>query len=52
MTREQLVNVYLDWYNNFLSIEGYASYYGLTIDEADRLINLARMVSNTPHPEA
>lgn len=52
MSRDQLVSVYLDWFNNFVSIETYASYYGLTIDEATRLIEVARMVSNTPHPEA
>ena len=52
MTREQLINVYLDWVNNFLTIGGFAEYYGLTDNQADTLINLAREVYNSPHPEA
>jgi hypothetical protein len=52
MSREQLTAVYLDWFNNFVSIDGYASHYGLTYDEALLLIEVARMVANTPHPEA
>ena len=52
MTREQLNNVYLDWINNFLTIGGFADYYGLTDEQADILIKLARDVYNSPHPEA
>lgn len=52
MTREQLKAVYLDWLNNFLTIECFAEYYGLTDNQADALINLAREVYNNPHPEA
>lgn len=52
MNREQITAIYLDWRNNFVSVEGYASYYGLTYDEAMRLIEVSRMVANTPHPEA
>ena len=52
MNRTQLEAVYLDWFNNFVSIERYAEYYGLTVNEATKLIEVARMVVNTPHPEA
>lgn len=52
MTREQLIEVYLDWRNNFLTIAGFAEYYGLYDEEADILINLARRVTEAPHPEA
>lgn len=52
MTREQLINVYMDWVNNFLTVEFFAEYYGLTDKQAETLINLARDVYNAPHPDA
>ena len=52
MKREQLKAVYLDWLNNFLTIECFAEYYGLWKTEAECLIELARNVYNNPHPEA
>ena len=52
MSREQLKAVYLDWINNFLTIGGFADHYGLTDRQAEILINLAREVYNSPHPEA
>lgn len=51
MTREQLAAVYLDWKNNFLTIAGFAEYYGLHDHEAEALINLARQCHENPHPE-
>jgi hypothetical protein len=52
MTREQLTAVWQDWKNNFLTIGGFADYYGLYDEEAEILINLARRVADKPHPEA
>ena len=52
MTREQLETVYLDWVNNFVSLDGYAEYYGLYKDEAETLIYLARSVTERNHPES
>ena len=52
MTRAQLIAVYLDYRNNFLSIAGFAEYYGLYEDEAAHLINAARSCFNREHPEA
>ena len=34
-TEETLAKIYLDWVNNFLTVERYAEYYG--IDEAEAL---------------
>ena len=34
--------VYLDWVNNFISIVGFAEYYGLHTDDAERLILMAK----------
>ena len=42
MTRENLIAIYLDWKNNFLSVGGFADHYGLYDDEAYELIMLAR----------
>ena len=46
-----LENVYLDWRNNYLTIERFAECNGLRINEAQSLIDLAREVFNQPHPE-
>ena len=34
--------IYLDWVNNFLTIEKFAEYYGITYLEAVTLINTQR----------
>ena len=52
MTREQLLAVYLDWKNNFLSVGGFADHYVLYDDEANELIKLAHKAANRPHPDA
>ncbi len=46
MYADSLQKVYLDWRNNFLSLEGYASYYGLSIEAAEQLIAAARITHN------
>lgn len=50
--RDFLTDLYLDWFNNWLSVEAFAQRHGLTDEEAEILINLARKVKNTKHPEA
>jgi len=50
--RDILINAYLDYVNNYLTIEKYAEHSGLTNDQAKRLIDLARDVSQYPHPDA
>jgi hypothetical protein len=52
MRREELINVYLDWKNNFLTIAGFADHYGLHDSEAYELINLSRQCAENPHPDA
>jgi hypothetical protein len=42
--KRELSEVYLDWVNNFLSVEGFAEYYGLTEDQARTLIDLSRAI--------
>ena len=50
--RDKLVNIYLDYLNNYLTYERYAECNGLYISEAKTLITLAREVYNTAHPDS
>ena len=50
--RTQLKEIYLDWFNNYLSIERYAERNGLTYGQAEILLGLAKEVSLAPHPES
>lgn len=50
--RQTLINAYLDYRNNYLTIEKYAEHNGLTINEAERLMQLAQEIINHPHPDA
>ena len=38
--RDYLADLYLDWVNNFLTIERFAEYYGLDEDDAKELLVL------------
>jgi hypothetical protein len=40
--KQQLINFYLDWVNNFLSIQYFASYHDLTVKQATTMINVGR----------
>jgi hypothetical protein len=40
--RDYLADLYLDWVNNFLTIEVFAEYYGLDDDDARDLLKLAK----------
>jgi endo-alpha-1,4-polygalactosaminidase (GH114 family) len=52
MTRESFNKVYLDWVNNYLTIEKFAEHYGLHINEAENLINLSKTIFENNHPES
>lgn len=49
--REQLEAIYMDWINNYLTTTAYAEHNGLTEEQAKRLIEVARSVFNTEHPD-
>ena len=42
----QIESYYLDYYNNFITVASFADHYDLTIEEADILIDLGRMINN------
>lgn len=50
--RDTLIASYLDWRNNYLTIECYAEHHGLTMEQAKILVDLARVVFNSDHPDA
>jgi hypothetical protein len=52
LTREKLSNDYLDWVNNYLTIEKFAEHRGLRVAEAEMLIKLAQSCFELNHPEA
>lgn len=50
--RNNLIDIYIDYWNNYLTVKRFAECNGLHIDEAEDLINLCRRVYRTKHPEA
>jgi len=40
--RDYLADLYLDWVNNFLTLERFAEYYGLDEEDAKQLLVLAK----------
>ena len=43
---KKLINMFLDWKNNFLTIGRFAEYYNLTIDKANEVINKGRELND------
>ena len=52
ITREQLVSDYLDWVNNYLTVDKFAEHRGLTKGEAHLLLTLGQFCNEHKHPEA
>lgn len=50
--RDILTHLYCDWRNNYLTVDKFAEHNGLTSKQAVILIDLAREVFETDHPEA
>lgn len=42
----KLIDMYVDYFNNFLTVERFAEYYSLTIDSANNLIEIGRKLNN------
>lgn len=51
LVRETLETIYLDWVNNFLTLDKYAEFNGIDVHQATKLIDLAREVYNSNHPD-
>lgn len=50
--REVLIDVYLDFRNDYLTIEKYAEHNGLAPIDASVLLKLAKDVFDKPHSES
>ena len=40
--RDLVERLYLDWFNNFLTIERFAEYYNMTVEQAKKVIEVGR----------
>jgi hypothetical protein len=49
--RDMLINAYLDYRNNYLTVDKYAEHNGLTPEQGAEFIALAKSVFNSKHPE-
>jgi len=38
MTLDKFTEMYLDWINNFLTVEGFAEYYEISVEQAQEII--------------
>ena len=43
---EHLELLYLDWFNNFLSVKKFAEFYGMSEDKAIILIDMGRVINH------
>lgn len=50
--RELLIEIDRDWTNNYITIAVFAEHNGLTTIQAIKVLELARSVSNSTHPDA
>lgn len=44
MSLDQFVAMYLDWINNFLSIECFAEHYEISVEDAKKVIDTGRSI--------
>ena len=45
--KQRLINIYLDWVNNFLTVEAFAEHYGLQVAAARTVIETGRNLHNS-----
>jgi hypothetical protein len=49
--RETLASLYTNYINNYLTVEAFAEHRGLYVDEAVRLLAIAKECHEVRHPE-
>lgn len=52
INRQSLIDLYLEWINDYITIQKFAEHKELHTDEAWDLIQLAKRVFEGTHPEA
>lgn len=45
-TKQMYEEMYLDWFNNFISTSRFAEYYGLGMAEAENIIDVGRKINH------
>jgi len=50
--RSVMIEYYLDYRNNYLTMDKFADHNGLHLDQAIDLIRAAKLIFNSTHPEA
>jgi hypothetical protein len=50
--RTYLENIYLDMVNNYLSVDLFAEHNGITTEQAQALLAVAKSVFESAHPDA
>ena len=50
--RNILIEVYMDFINNYLTIDLWAEHNSLTLEQGRQVIAVARQVYNSEHPES
>jgi len=45
-TKRKVETLFLDYVNNFLSVERFAEYYGMDMDKANRVIKIGRKIND------
>lgn len=46
MSLDKFVAMYLDWVNNFLTVERFAEHYAISEEQANEIIKLGRTISH------
>lgn len=49
--RQALRRLYLEWVNDYLTIEKFAEHHALHVDEAEQLVKVAQSCFENNHPE-
>mgnify|MGYP003653607131 CR=1 FL=1 len=44
--KNKIEALYLDWFNNFLTVERFAEYYGMPVDKAHKVIRIGRYLNH------
>lgn len=42
----RIIEMYLDYLNNYLTVEVFAEHYGMTVEDADKLLSVGRYIGN------
>jgi hypothetical protein len=52
ITKESLTEEYLDFRNNYLTVEKFAEHRGLHPEEAKALLETLKIIASSNHPES